>query len=79
MILKQIVINHVINAKNISKFKKYKFDGTIKYRCLCCNKIVDIFHVVSNNGDRMICTRCAKLRYGSEMNAVNKFCLNRGK
>ena len=79
MKLKPIVINLNTNAKNAAKFRKHQFDGTIRYRCLCCNKCFDIFHVVSNNGDRMICTRCAKLRYGSPLAAVEKFCLNRGK
>lgn len=72
-------INNIINAENREKFEKNKFNGTIEYTCLFCKEKKDIFNVVSNNGDRMICTLCAKKYFGSPYLAVHKFCINRVK
>ena len=69
----------MFNDENIKKFAKYKFDGTIKYTCLFCKRKDDIFHMVSDGGNRMICTLCAEEKYGSPYLAVQKFCLNRPK
>lgn len=70
-------IDNVINSNNRNLFEKYKFDGTIKYTCLFCKEKKDIFNMVSNSGDRMICTLCAKKYFGSPMIAVNTFCIGR--
>lgn len=70
-------IDFKINYENQEKFTKYKFDGTIKYTCLFCKEKKDIFSMVSNSGDRMICTLCAKKYFGSPIIAVNSFCLGR--
>lgn len=70
-------INWQFNWENIDNFTKHKFDGTIKYTCLICKEKKDIFQMVSNSGDKMICTLCAKKYYGSPLTAVNEFCLGR--
>ena len=70
-------IDYEINQQNYELFTKHRFDGTIEYTCLFCKEKKDIFHVVSNSGDRMICTLCAKKYFGSPLVAVNNFCLNR--
>ncbi len=70
-------INGKLNSNNIDLFEKNQFDGKIKYTCLLCKKKKDIFHMISNHGARMICTCCAKERYGSELKALELFCLNR--
>lgn len=76
--MKNIKINFAENEKNIIKFKKHQFDGTIKYTCVNCSRKDDIFHMVSDNGNRMICTLCAKKYFGCPLKAIDKFCLNRG-
>lgn len=70
-------IDNVINFHNRELFKRHKFDGRIEYTCLFCKEKKDIFSMVSNNGDRMICTMCAKKYFGSPMIAVNTFCIGR--
>lgn len=70
-------IDNVINFNNRELFEKHKFDGTIKYTCLFCKEKKDIFSMISNSGDRMICTMCAKKYFGSPMIAVNTFCIGR--
>lgn len=75
--MKKPKINWQFNWENIDNFTKHKFDGTIKYTCLICKEKKDIFNVVSNSGDKMICTLCAKKYYGSPLKAVNEFCLGR--
>ena len=75
--MKKPKIYWMFNDENKKNFEKHKFDGTIKYTCLFCKEKKDIFNVVSDNGNRMICTLCAKKYYGSPYVAVNTFCLNR--
>lgn len=70
-------IDNAINFNNRELFEKHKFDGTIEYTCLFCKEKKDIFNMVSNSGDRMICTLCAKKYFGSPMIAVNTFCIGR--
>lgn len=74
---KNFRIDYKVNIKNVQQFQKYKFDGTKEYTCVICKNKKDIFHMISNNGDRMICTLCAKENYGSEIKALNEFCLYR--
>lgn len=74
-----VVIDERINTKNVNNFKKYKFDGTILYTCTVCKQEKDIFHMISNNGSRMICTLCAKTYYGDIIKALNNFCLMRSR
>lgn len=74
-----VVIDERINCDNIKKFKKYKFDGTILYTCTACKSEKDIFHMISNDGSRMLCTVCAKTYYGDVIKALNEYCLLRSR
>lgn len=75
----EVVIDERINTKNVNNFKKYKFDGTILYTCTVCKQKKDIFHMISNNGSRMICTLCAKTYYNDTIKALNEYCLLRSR
>lgn len=74
-----VYIDERINAKNVQNFKKYKFDGTILYTCTVCKQQKDIFHMISNDGSRMLCTLCAKTYYGDVFKALHEFCLMRNR
>ena len=74
-----VYIDERINIENVKNFKKYKFDGTILYTCTVCKKKKDIFHMISNDGSRMLCTLCDKTYYGDVFKALNQYCLMRNR
>ena len=71
---KRIRIDFEQDCKNQELFNANKWDKSIIYTCLLCGKKSNIFDMVSNKGARMMCTICAKQKYGGYLNAIDKFC-----
>lgn len=70
-------IDGAIDCDNKEKFSTFKWSKEVKYTCLMCKRKMDIFHSISDHGSRMICTLCAKQKYGGIQEALHRFCLNR--